>query len=233
MYIGGNPSLQCSRHVSANLSYTWLPNNRWQMSAYAVFFRIINRQIAVYSPSGPDGLMLKKYENDGDYNHGQIGMRVTGNFIDGKLSVGVAPRFLLYKTTGTNSLTHYPFMGSLNADYYLGNFYFNLYLESRSSYVDGETGYLRKMPSAYSVGLGWTSKGWNIQMSFVNPFRGSWKMSEDTFGSEWFDSHLIQFGSDYHRRISLNVTYTFNYGKKVNASTEIAGEGDVTSSILR
>ena len=99
MYVSGNPDLDCSRHVAANISYTFLPGNTWQMSAYAVLFRIINRQIPVYTPDGPDGMMLKKYQNDGDYNHGQIGGSLTGKFINGKLSLSVSPRLLLYKTT--------------------------------------------------------------------------------------------------------------------------------------
>ena len=59
MYISGNPDLKCSRNTVANISYTWLPSNRWQMSAYATMFRITNRQIAVYTPDSPDGTMLK------------------------------------------------------------------------------------------------------------------------------------------------------------------------------
>ncbi len=52
---------------------------------------IANRQIAVYSPVGPDGMMLKKYQNDGDYDHGQIGANLAGKFLDGRLSFSVSP----------------------------------------------------------------------------------------------------------------------------------------------
>lgn len=233
MYISGNPDLKCSRNTSANISYTWLPNNMWQLSAYITLFRIANRQIAVYTPEGPDGSMLKKYQNDGDYNHGQIGANLTGKFLDGKLSFSVAPRLLLYRTTGSNSISHFPFTASVNADYYLGNFYFNAYYDSGTSYVDGENAYLRKMPMSYSLGAGWSSHGWNIQLSLVNIFQSSWKLSEDTLTTRWYDSSMTQFGSDYHRRISLSVTYTFNYGRKVNQSGELSGEKSISTSILR
>ena len=232
MYISGNPDLRCSRNTSANISYTWLPNNTWQLSAYATMFRIANRQIAVYIPDGPDGLMLKKYQNDGDYNHGQIGANLTGKFLDGKLSFSVAPRFLLYRTTGSNSISHFPFTASVNADYYLGNFYFNAYYDSGTSYVDGENAYLRKMPMSYSAGAGWSSHGWNIQLALVNLFQPLWKLSKDTLTTRWYESSVTQFGSDYHRRISLSVTYTFNYGRKVSQSGELSGEKNISTSIL-
>lgn len=232
MYISGNPDLRCSRNTSANISYTWLPCNKWQMSAYAKMFRIANRQIAVYTPDGPDGMMLKKYQNDGDYNHGQIGGRLTGKFAGDKLSLSVAPRLLLYKTTGSNSTSHFPFTASFSADYYLRNLIFNAYYDSGSSYVDGENAYLRKMPASYSISAGWALRGWNIQLSLVNPFRSSWQLSKDTLTTRWYDSRVTQFGPEYHRRISLSVSYTFNYGKKVNQSGALNSEKKISTSIL-
>ena len=233
MYISGNPDLRCSRNTSANISYTWLPNNKWQMSAYATVFRIADRQIAVYTPDGPLGAMMKKYQNDGDYNHGQIGADLTGKFLDGRLSFSVAPRLLLYKTTGSNSMSHFPFTASVNADYYLGKFFFNVYYDSGTSYVDGENAYLRKMPMSYSAGAGWSSHGWNIQVSSVNLFQSSWRFSEDTLTTRWYDSDVTRFGPECHRRISLSVTYTFNYGRKVDRSGELSDGKNISTSILK
>ena len=232
MYISGNPDLKCSRNTSANISYTWLPSNMWQLSAYVTMFRIANRQIAVYTPDGPDGMILKKYQNDGDYNHGQIGTNLTGKFLDGKLSLSISPRILLYKTTGSNSISHYPFTTSLNANYFLGSFFFNGYYDTGSSYVDGENAFLRKMPMGYSLSAGWASRGWNIQLSIVNPFQSSWKLSEDALATRWYDNKMTQFGADYHRRISLTVTYTLNYGKKVSQHGELSGDKNISTSIL-
>ncbi|MBD5247190.1 MAG: hypothetical protein HDS54_03345 [Barnesiella sp.] len=232
MYISGNPNLKCSRNTSANISYAWLPSNMWQLSAYVTMFRIANRQIAVYTPDGPDGMILKKYQNDGDYNHGQIGTNLTGKFLDGKLSLSISPRILLYKTTGSNSISHYPFMASLNANYFLGSFFFNGYYDTGSSYVDGENAFLRKMPMGYSLSAGWASRGWNIQLSIVNQFQSSWKLSEDILATRWYDNKMTQFGADYHRRISLTVTYTFNYGKNVSLHGELSGDKNISTSIL-
>lgn len=232
MYISGNPDLKCSRNTSANISYTWFPSNKWQLSGYATMFLISNRQIAVYTSDGPCGLMLKKYQNDGDYNHGQIGASLAGTFMDGILSFSISPRLLLYKTTGSNRVSHYPFMASLNVNYSVGKFFFNAYYDTGNSYVDGEDAYLRKLPTDSSISAGWASRGWNIQLSFVNPFQSSWKLSEDTLTTRWYDSKITQFGSDYHRRISVSVTYTLNYGKKAWQSGEISGENNISTSIL-
>ena len=233
MYVSGNRDLKCSRHTSANVSYTWLQSNKWQMTGYATTFCVARRQIPVYSPDGPGGMMLKKYQNDGNYYHGQIGGRVTGKFLDGRLAISLSPRLLIYKTTGSYRISHYPFAVSFNADYYLKKFFFNAYWDSSMSYVDGEDAYMRRMPAGYSLSAGWASGGWNLQLSVINPFQSSWIVSKDTLSTRWYDCFATQYGSYYHRRISLSVTYTFNYGKRVNQSGEIDGDKNISSSILR
>lgn len=232
MYISGNPDLKCARNTVASISYTWLLGNNWQLSAYATMFGIANRQIAVYTPDGPGGMMLKKYQNDGNYIQGQIGASLSGKFFDGKLSLSVSPRLLLYHTTGSYNISHNRFATSVNADYYLGKFFFNAYYDSGWSYVDGENAFLRTMPLSYSVGAGWASRGWNIRLSLANPFRSSWRLSEDVLATRWYDSRVTRFGSDYHRRISIAVAYTFNYGKKVSAAGELSGAKNISTSIL-
>lgn len=233
MYVSGNPDLNPSPLLVTNLSYTWLPSNKWQLSAFAVLFRISDRQIEVFSPEAPDGMMLKKYRNDGDYTFGAGGAKLTGKFFEGCLSVSAEPMLVMYSVTGSNSVSRTTSRIGLNADYSVGKFLFNAYLYSRYVYVDGETAYLRKMPSGYSVSAGWASRGWNLQLAVVNPFRSSWKVSSDLLTSPWYDCKRSSFGSEAHRRIALSVTYTFNYGKKVSKSGELSGEGSISSSILR
>lgn len=235
MYVSGNPELKSSPILVTNLSYTWLPSNQWQMSAYAVVFRIADRHIEVFSPDAPDGMMLKKYCNDGDYTFGAGGAKLTGKFFDSRLSLSAEPMFLTYNVTGSNGVSGiYPRMG-LNADYSIGKFLFNAYLYSRYTYVNGMTAYLSKMPSSYSFSVGWASRGWNLQLAVANPFRSSWRDSRDVLTSKWYDCSRSSFGSWSHRRIALSVVYTFNYGKKVSMSGELSGEGkgSISSSILR
>lgn len=233
MYVSGNPDLSCSRNIVGNISYTWLPGNMWQLSAYATMFVVAHRQTAVYTTEGPHGTMLKRYRNDGDYHHGQIGASVTAKFMDGKLAIHAAPRLLAYNTTGTNSVSQFPLTVSLSADYYLRHIFFNVYYDSAWSYLDGDTAFLRKMPMTLSVSAGYAWRRWNIQLSVVNPFRSTWQTSCDTFTSRWYDNKMVQYGSQYHRNITLSATYTFNYGKKIDQSAELTVDRSISTAILR
>lgn len=231
--VGGNPDLKTSGHLTVALNHTWLPDNRWQLTAYAVAFKIFHRSTAIYTPMEGQNLMLKHYVNDGDYNHGQIGARLTGKFLNGSLILSAAPRLLLYYTSGLNHESHYPLSISLKADYYIGRFNFSAYWESRNSYVDGETCFLRSFPQEYMVEAGWSHKGWNLQLTVANIFNSGWTLSHDSFRSRWFDSRRSLTGSTYHRRIALTVAYRFGYGRKLSTGNELESSGSISTSILR
>lgn len=233
LYIAGNPDLKCAKHISVSLNYTFLPGNRWQMSAYASMFRIMDRQVPVYRPDGPGGLMLKKYYNDGDYNHGQLGARMAAKFFGGSLAVAVSPKLLMYDVTGANAVSHYPLCADVSVDYYFKSFALNAVWYSPMSYVDGETCYRRDMPGSYALSAVWASHGWNVELAVVNIFRKSWQLSDDRLQTRWFDSRVTGLGADYHARVSLSVVYTFSYGRKVSSAEELRNNGGGSSSILR
>ena len=140
---------------------------------------------------------------------------------------------LFYHTSGSNAIKHYPFMADVNADYYFGKFSINAYWDSPGSYVDGETAYLRTMPSSCALGISGASGGWNIQLSAANMFRSSWQISKDSLTSRWYDSTVRQFGSEFHRRLTVSVTYTLNYGKRTASTGELTDEKNISTSILR
>lgn len=130
-------------------------------------------------------------------------------------------------------LKDYPLSISLKADYYIGRFNFSAYWESRNSYVDGETCFLRRFPQEYMVEAGWSHKGWNLQLTVANIFNSGWTLSHDSFRSRWFDSRRILTGSTYHRRIALTVAYRFGYGRKLSTGNELESSGSISTSILR
>lgn len=231
--IAGNPYLRCSKHITASLSFAFFPNSRWQMSAYGVLFRIAGRQVPIYLPDASGTAMLKKYFNDGVYGHGQVGARLSARFFDGSLSASVSPRLLLYHVTGTNSISRYPFMVSGNVDYYLGNFSFSLYGAAPGRYVDGETCYYCRMPGEYSLSSTWARNGWHVSVALINIFNKSWIESREHLSTPRFDGQAFRYGPGYHRRISLSVTYTLNYGRKVDPANELQTESASSSAILR
>lgn len=67
MWYQGTPTLSDYSYHSAGLTYTWLPNNKWQVAADGYVFMLGNRCVTIYSPIAPEGTMLRKYVNNGDF----------------------------------------------------------------------------------------------------------------------------------------------------------------------
>lgn len=232
LYLAGNPDLRISRHVSSYLSYTWMPDDRLQLTAYATYFRVNNRQTAIYTPTGPDGNLLKRYENNGNYNHGQAGISLQTKLLNNRLQLSASPRLLIYRITGDNHDRCCTFTGTAQGTYYFGKFNIGIYYSLPWSYVDGDTSYRRRMPSDFSVSAGWASHGWNIELQGANLQRSTWLTSRDRLTTRYFQSQVNQHGTQYHRRVTLTVSYTISYGRHVNSHSDITPAATTGSSIL-
>lgn len=233
MWYEGTPSLSDYSYQSAFLSYTWLPNNKWQLSADADFFMLGNRCIAIYSPTAPEGTMLRKYANDGDYRSGRFGISATAKFFDGKLVAKLHPQYWLRKTTGTYTSTRNELTYTAQLTYYFGKFYLWGWYMTPSRYQEERSGIVERSPAKYQVQLGWADKGWNIRAGVYNFLRTSWESSHQTLTSEYYSFDRKEFSTAQHWHITLAVSYTFGYGKKVDHSDEVSGSGTAGSAILK
>lgn len=229
----GTPTLSDYSYHSAGMSYTWLPNNRWQLSADGYIYMLGNRCVTIYSPTAPDGTMLRRYVNDGDYRSGMLGISATAKFFGGKLVAKLRPQYWLRKTTGAYASTRNEFTCTAQLTYYFGKFYLWGWYMTPSHYQEEQSGIVERTPAKYQVQLGWGDKGWNIRAGAYNFMRTSWESSHQTLDSKYYSFDRKEFSTAQHWRITLAVSYTFGYGKKVDRSDEVSGSGTAGSAILK
>lgn len=233
MWYQGTPTLSDYSYHSAGLSYTWLPNNRWQLSADGYIYMLGNRCVTIYSPTAPEGTMLRRYVNDGDYRSGMFGISATAKFFGGKFVAKLRPQYWLRKTTGAYASTRNEFTCTAQLTYYFGKFYLWGWYMTPSHYQEEQSGIVERTPAKYQVQFGWGDKGWNIRAGVYNFLRTSWESSHQTLDSKYYSFDRKQFSTAQHWRITLAVSYTFGYGKKVDRSDEVSGSGTAGSAILK
>ncbi|MDE6396850.1 MAG: hypothetical protein K2K84_06240 [Muribaculaceae bacterium] len=233
MWYKGTPELKDYRYTNALLSYTWLPDNRWQFSADGYFGYNKNRLVTLYSPTAPDGTMLRQYFNGGDYFTNYVGVTATGKFFKGKLIGKLRPQYWIRKTTGDYAWNNSYLSCTAQLSYYLDNFYFFGWYMTPFRYQEINSGIVTHSPGRYQLEVGWGKGAWNLSVSAYNFLHTSWEERSETLSSEYYSFDRMTTGTQYHARYSLAVTYTVGYGKKVQRTNETKGAGTAGSAILK
>lgn len=233
MWYRGTPELKDYKYTNALLSYTWLPNNKWQLSADGYFGLIKNRCVTLYSPTGPNGTMLRQYFNSGNYYSDYIGISATGKFFNGKLIAKLRPQFWIRKTTGDYAWSNNQLTCTAQLTYYLGNFYFFGWYMTPSKYQQTHSGIISRTPSKYQIAVGWGKGAWNIKASAFNFANTSWKTYEESLTSAYYSFDRTNLGIQLHAQYYVSATYTIGYGKKVQRENETSGAGTAESAILK
>ncbi len=108
-----------------------------------------------------------------------------------------------------------PFAINASATYYYKRLFLQASYQSANKTIQGNYGVWYKTKNFYQLQAGWGNANWNIRLSAINMFRGSWDAATQSLNSPLYSECIIQGGTYYHRRINFSATYTFGYGKKV------------------
>lgn len=233
IWYQGTPTLSDFSYHSAGVTYTWLPCNKFQMSADGYIYMLGNRCVTVYSPTAPEGTMLRKYVNDGDYRSGMFGISATAKFFGGKLIAKLRPQYWLRKTTGAYASTRNELTCTAQLTYYFGKFYLWGWYMTPSHYQEEQSGIVERTPAKYQIQLGWGDRGWNVRAGIYNFLRTSWESAHQTLEGKYYGFDRTEYSTAQHWRLTLAVSYTIGYGKKVDHSDEVGGSGTAGSAILR
>lgn len=233
MYYTGNPNLGLSRQVTFNLSYNWMPSNKFSASAFAQYFGEYNLFVPVYQHYLDGTALLRTYTDDGDYNRTQIGLSFNYKLLGSALQLAASPSISFYRMTGLFDISRSPFTCNASATYYLGNFYFQASYQTRNLTVQGNRGVIYKDRDFYQILVGWSRANWNIRISAMNLFRSDWLGATNTLSTPLYSESRYTYGNYYHRRLNLSVTYTFGYGKKIQRGNEVGEQSGVSSAIMK
>lgn len=233
MYQTGNPDLKLSRQVNFNLQYNWMPRNSFSASFYAQYFGENNLYVPIYTLYQKGRALLKSFITDGKYYRTSLGMSFNYKLLNNKLQLAAQPSITFYKLTGYYDISKNPFAVNASATYYLNNFYFQASYQTPMRTIQGNRAAYYKDRDFYQLLAGWSKSGWNIRLTAINLFRSDWLGATQTINAPLYSETKLQGGNYYHRRLNISVTYTFNYGKKVQQGNEVGEQSGAASAILK
>lgn len=235
LYKTGNPHLRNVKVSKVTIDYTWLPNNKFSLSAFSGWSRDFNRIVPVFSSNTDDRIMLRTLDNNGYYQNIYLGASFTAKLLRNSLVLRATPQIRFDKISGIYAYTNNYVSLSLNASYYLGKFYISAYYSPafRELVSQSLTATSVKRKSAYQMKIGWSNGAWNLTATAVNIFRRNWVEETSRLTSQWFDQYTTEYGAGSHQFVSLTASYTFGFGKKVRRGDEVQTMGAGSSAIMK
>lgn len=235
LYKTGNPHLRNVKVSKVTIDYTWLPNNKFSLSAFSGWSRDFNRIVPVFSSNTDDRIMLRTLDNNGYYQNIYLGASFTAKLLRNSLVLRATPQMRFDRISGIYADTNNYLSLSLNASYYLGKFYISAYYSPsfRELVSQSLTATSVKRKSAYQMKIGWSNGAWNLTATAVNIFRRNWIEETSRLTSQWFDQYTTEYGAGSHQFVSLTASYTFGFGKKVRRGDEVQTMGAGSSAIMK
>ena len=235
LYQTGNPKLKNSQFLTASAEYTFLPSNKFAISATAQWYRLLHFTSPLFTPEGPDGLMLRTIEDGGKYDFLKIGASLSLKLFNRSLVLKARPYLVYEKLKGVyNEHTFYPSL-SVEASYYWKNWYATAFYSVAQKQLEQNNmnAIMSQGKDYYSLKIGWSNGDWNVSATAYNIFRRNWLEQTTWIKSRWFDQTNRIYSANYHQIVSVVVSYTFNFGKKIQQGDELQNSGGGSSAIMR
>lgn len=233
MSYTGNPNLVSYGSYDAGVNYSFIPSNKFSLSAFASTWIVDNRYVYDYVPS-KTGILRTIRQPGGGYSQWTYGAYASLRLFDGKLQ-------LTAQITGTSVHNGEPYnLDKTNINYafqatcYLGNWNFSGLYYSPQGFPDGcMVGTWMKTKSYYRVAAGWSNSSWNLQLQFANFARWNWISNKSIMHSRYYDRIEQSYSINDHALARLSVTYTIGFGKKIQQGDEASQQSGVNSGILK
>lgn len=233
IWYAGNPDLKSFLRQTANLSYAWIPNNKWQASISGKYYSAKDPIASLYIPDMENGYLIRRYENNGSFHNGFVGGSVTVKLLNGRLTANLSPEFNYYRIKGEYNKSLANVSGTMQLTWYFSNFYLMGWLSTPYKSLEEGSGAYIKYPTQYQLQFGWGRGGWRARMVLCNFLNSDWKTRHTSISSAYYNQNTQSFGYGYHRSIDLQLSYTFGYGKKINHEENISDVEPSESAILR
>lgn len=233
MYLTANPNLKNWRNLNSNLAYNWYHNNLFSLAAFAGYDHDFNRVATIYQLYNNGAALLRSYVNDGSFIHYYLGVSANYKMFNNSLQLYANLTQNAYDITGAYKDSCYPFRIQLQAVYYWKSFNILASWGNPQRTLTENSNYIIRGRNFHMLSVGWGNGIWNVNLSAKNIFNKGWHSETWQKNSPLYSERQQFYDPSSHASISLSVTYTIGYGKKIQRGNEVSGQGSAPSAIVR
>lgn len=229
----GNPALRPAKSYDIDFSYTWIPNNNFNLGAYAWAWIVGERYVYDYEATSA-GVLRTIKQPMGSFAQGMYGVNGTLRLLDKSLVFSANIGHILNHNGKPYNVDHSHINWHARVRYYLDDWNFTLTYISDSESADGcMNGIWVNSKNDWYITVGWANDKWNLRGDIIDFTRWNWENARAEMRSKYYDTTEIKINGISRAFVQLVATYTFGFGKKVGRSDEPSVSGSASSGILK
>lgn len=233
IYKTGNPDLKNSRHITLDLSYFRSFSDNIYLSANGSFYELLKRPAEEYLPYNGGRQLIRRVINSGNFYQGNINAELNVFLFNKKVLLRCAPALSFYKTTGINAKDLTTPSLLFSAQYYFGDFALFGYVISPKKTFESGNGAIYTPRWFYSLILTWGHNDWKVLLRATDFFNYGYRAGTSVMNSPYYSyTNEIYNAFKAHAGVSIEITYTFGYGKKVSRGDEKLESERAASAIM-
>lgn len=233
MSYTGNPNLIPFNSYDVGLNYSFIPNNRYSLSAFFSAWIADNRYIYDYEPTAT-GILRTIKQPGGEYWQCSYGIYGSVRLFDRSLQLTAQLNANSVHNGAPYNLNKTRIGYAINARYYLDNWSFSAIYYSAQGYPDGYmVGTWMETKPTVMLQAGWANASWNILMQVFDFTKWNWKGNKSSMHSPYYDKIEQFYSINSHACAKITLTYTFGFGKKIERGNEASQQSGISSGILK
>lgn len=228
-WIKGNPGLGIYETYWIYLSHRFVQSRIFTLAVSGWWTRDINSTAFRYYAATPEqGGLVKEYINTAGSQSASFFIDPRVNLFNNNLSIWVQIQGNYFMNFGALGASTFNMHYSGGANYYFGNFSAGFYFNTRQKWIKDDNTY-----GSYPLqtGLNLSYGNGNIQTSvMLNNFTDKYWTSTNRQ-----NTHHYTYSEQTWSRgcsVSLSLTYTFDYGRKLKDRSTIGAESDSKTSVI-
>lgn len=230
MWHQGNPDLKNIYAPMLTLSYSFVPRNNLSLFADAVYNRYAHAPVYLFHTLPDHDGLVRTYSDDNNEQEMSASAGASLRLFNNSLSMFARGRVNRIITTGFHPLRETYFTATAQVSYFIRNLSLTLYYETPSKRIINTSGYIKNLRCSYGLIVSYAVGNFNARLHF-NDWFGKGRVY-GSYTSPQFDSSEWHWVNGYARGLSLTLTYTFPYGKKIERREDLENNAYRKSAIL-